>query len=136
VLINSAVGRNVALFELIRTWSYRRRGSYQDATEWEEVVNAYAQDRNQVIIGDQFTRGPMTEIKVRHLARSISRWTWRKITRTFSEEQARRGRKGGLITGPSKGEMTPAKRKANRTRRTKFEPAAFLESAVALNDQP
>jgi len=129
VLINSAVGRNVALFELIRTWSYRRRGSYQDATDWEQVVNAYAQDRNQVIIGDQFTRGPMTETEVRHLARSISRWTWRKITRTFSEEQTRRGRNGGLkggrtgglATGPTKGQMTPAKREANRTRRTKLD---------------
>ncbi|MGI8415967.1 MAG: replication initiation protein [Nakamurella sp.] len=105
-LTNSAVGRNVALFDLVRKWAYRRRGEYTDPIEWEEVAHAYAQDRNLALIGPAFSRGPLDRGEVTHLARSISRWTWRKITRTFEQEQAHRGHNGGKIggkkTGPTK----------------------------------
>lgn len=121
-LVRSAVGRNVGLFDLTRQWAYRRRGDYKCADEWEEVVYAYAWDRNQTVIGEEFTRGPMGEVEVKHLARSISRWTWRNITRTFEDEQRRRGRRGGQV-------MTEKKREANRVRATKFDHAAMLEAA-------
>ena len=133
-LVDSSVGRNVALFELVRKWSYRRRGDYQDATEWEQVVHAYTHDRNLVVIGDQFTRGPLADLEVLHLARSISRWTWRNIERTFQAEQARRGHNGGVVggksTSPAKRATSEAKREANRVRRTKFDAAAFVEAAL------
>lgn len=91
----SGVGRNVALFDLTRKWSYRRRGDYQDQAEWEDVVEAYAWDRNQVLIGEKFSRGPLDMTEVRHLARSISRWTWRNIAPVptaewLSQQQRRR----------------------------------------------
>lgn len=86
----SGVGRNVALFDQTRRWAYRRRGDYRDQTEWEQVVEAYAWDRNLVTIGDNFSRGPLERPEVRHIARSVSRWTWRNITRTFNEEQQAR----------------------------------------------
>ena len=121
-LVRSAVGRNVGLFDLTRKWAYRRRGDYTDRTEWEEVVYAYAWDRNLTVIADEFSRGPMSEVEVTHLARSIGRWTWRNITRTFEEEQRRRGRKGGQV-------MTDKKREANRVRATKYDHAAMLEAA-------
>lgn len=118
-LTNSAVGRNVALFELVRRWAYRRRGDYLDPAEWDEVVHSYANDRNLVVITDSFARGPLDAPEIRHLARSISRWTWRNITRSFSEEQSRRGRNGGSKT-------SPAKRDANR----KFDRAAVLAATA------
>lgn len=91
----SGVGRNVDLFNLIRKWSYRRRGDYRDQQEWDDVVEAYAWDRNLVVIGEQFTRGPLARAEVHHLARSVSRWTWRNIKRSLPEEQARRGQNSG-----------------------------------------
>lgn len=123
----SAIGRNVALFDLARTWAYRRRGHYRDRTEWEEVVHAYAWDRNLTTIADNFTKGPMDPTEVKHLARSIARWTWRNITRTFEQEQARRGRNGGEKSGKV---MTEAKREANRRRATKYDRITVLEQAL------
>ena len=84
----SAAGRNCALFDLTRKWAYRRRGHYTDPTEWQEVVHAYAWDRNLTVIADNFAKGPMHPGEVTHLARSIARWTWRNIT----PEQTRRNR--------------------------------------------
>ncbi|MCW4355656.1 replication initiation protein [Hoyosella sp. YIM 151337] len=114
----SAIGRNVALFDHVRRWAYRRRGDYTDPTEWDEIVHAYTADRNQVFIADNFTRGPLHDTEVLHLARSISRWTWRNITRAFNQEQARRGRI-----------MTEVKREANRRRATRYD-AAFMREVV------
>ena len=79
-LTRSAIGRNCALFDLTRRWAYRAwRRHCEDPTEWEAVVHAYAWDRNLSVIGDEFTRGPLDETEVLHLARSISRWTWRRF---------------------------------------------------------
>ncbi|MGY1969739.1 replication initiation protein [Nocardia gipuzkoensis] len=95
-LETSATGRNVDLFQLTRKWSYRRRGDYDQLPVWEQVVHDHAWDRNVDTIGPAYSRGPLEDSEVIQLARSISRWTWRNIHRTFSEEQARRGRLGGL----------------------------------------
>jgi len=94
----SAVGRNVALFDDVRRWSYRRRGDYTSPSEWDRDVFAWAWQHNETVIAENFTRGPLSAGEVQHLARSVSRWTWRKILRTFAEEQAERGRRGGLRT--------------------------------------
>ncbi|MGX5360303.1 hypothetical protein, partial [Kocuria sp. KH4] len=36
--------------------------------------------KNLTAIAEEFTRGPLGEVEVLHLARSIARWTWRNIT--------------------------------------------------------
>jgi len=131
VLLDSAIGRNVDLFETVRRWSYPRRGSYQNLTEWEEVVHAYAHDRNIVVIGNKFSKGPLDDNEVKHLARSISRWTWRKITRSLSQEQTIRGRNGGL-KGGRKGGLTTGPTKATRL---KAGSQAILEAAGVLDDK-
>jgi len=129
-LTNSAIGRNVALFDITRKWAYRRRGDYTDPTEWEEVAYAYAyayaHDRNLAVIAPTFSRGPLDTAEVTHLARSIARWTWRKITRTFEQEQAKRGHNGGKIGGKKTG-PTKARGKIDRT---VIEAAAELEGAL------
>ncbi|GAA4971724.1 replication initiation protein [Kineococcus glutinatus] len=95
---SSAVGRNVALFDHTRRWSYRRRGDFTSREEWGRAVFAAAWEHNETVIGDAFTRGPLSAAEVGHVSRSIAEWTWRRIRRTFSEEQARRGRSGGKLT--------------------------------------
>jgi hypothetical protein len=120
----SGVGRNCALFELLRRWAYRRRADYRDHGEWREVVHAYALHLNATTIADNFTRGPMDGGEVRHLARSVADWTWTKIQRTFEQEQARRGGVGGRNgTGAAKQRhtVTDAVRDANRKRATKYD---------------
>lgn len=118
LLQNSTTGRNCALFDLERKWAYPRVRDYRDATEWDEVALAYAWDRNEAIIGPAFTAGPLAWTETVCLSRSVSRWTWRNIKRTLSEEQARRGRNGGRKSGTI---MTEAKREANRRRATKVD---------------
>ena len=114
LLQNSTTGRNCALFDLERKWAYTRVRDYKDPGEWDEVALAYAWDRNEVVIGPAFTAGPLGWTETVTLSRSVSRWTWRHIARTYSEEQARRGSRGGKV-------VSDAKREANRKRATKVD---------------
>ncbi|WP_098454941.1 replication initiation protein [Sanguibacter antarcticus] len=100
---SSAVGRNVALFDMVRRWSYRRRGDHTHPNTWERAVFAHAWQTNETIIANDFTTGPLTAQEVAHVSRSIARWTWRKMLRTFSEEQALRGQRGGHATAAAGG---------------------------------
>jgi hypothetical protein len=95
-LVSSTIGRNVALFDLVRHWAYRARLQYGDCAEWEEVVYAYAHDRNLSVIADEFTRGPLVDSEVKQLARSVARWVWRNFTaEQFHAIQCARAKKGG-----------------------------------------
>lgn len=82
-LNGSALGRNVALFDLTRDWAYRAIRPHWGGqlTTWEADVLAYAWQHNETVIANDFTRGPLTFNEVTHLARSIARWTWRNTTR-------------------------------------------------------
>jgi hypothetical protein len=114
-LVRSTIGRNVALFDLIRHWAYRARLQYVDRTEWEEVVYAYAHDRNLSVIADEFTRGPLVDGEVKQLARSVARWVWRNFSvEQFAAIQSARARKGGRT-------ITDQLREANRRRATKLD---------------
>jgi hypothetical protein len=88
---NSGLGRNVALFNRVRLWSYSgvRRYWNDGPTIWGEVTEAYALAVNQEFAA------PLDASEVAHLARSVSRWTWRNFTsERFTEIQRERGRKG------------------------------------------
>lgn len=88
---NSGLGRNVALFNRVRLWSYSgvRRYWADGPKVWEEVAYAYALNVNQEC------PSPLDASEIAHLARSVSRWTWRNFTPAgFSEVQRERGRKG------------------------------------------
>ena len=110
----SGVGRNVDLFNYLRKWAYPRRGSYgtgaDNRTEWEAVCLDRAMLRNEDHIGNEYARGPLTQAEVTHLARSVSRWTWRNIApipvdEWLSQRQAQRGKKGGLRSGRTRREQ-------------------------------
>lgn len=124
-LATSETGWNVELFEVARKWAYPHRGDYTELSPWEKAVDDYAWDRNVDLIGPSFSKGPIQAGEVRQIARSIARWTWRHIKRSFSEEQARRGQRGGLV-------MTDAKREANRLRATKYDMDAIIAAALEV----
>lgn len=94
----SAVGRNVALFDYTRQWAYRavRRhfgGSY---SEWETTVFSYAWEKNETIIADEFTKGPMSANQVNTVTRSVAKWVWRNFTPdAWTKRQSYAGQKSG-----------------------------------------
>ncbi|AYF78140.1 hypothetical protein D7D52_34795 [Nocardia yunnanensis] len=134
-LATTDTGRNVEIFEVTRKWSYPKRGDFTDLGLWESAVSDYAWDRNVELIGSCFTKGPLLFPEVNQVARSISRWTWRHIVRSFSEEQARRAQIGAAKAGHEemsrRGKiMTDAKRQANRKRATRFDINAIVADAL------
>lgn len=87
---NSGLGRNVALFNRVRLWSYSgvRRYWSDGPTVWGEVTHAYA-----LAVNHEFAV-PLDGQEVAHLARSVSRWTWRNFTpERFTEVQTQRSHK-------------------------------------------
>ncbi len=85
-------GRNVSLFDAIRTWAYRCFNSTRwiSFDAWHRAVEAQAQERN-----GQFPV-PLAWSEVKAIAKSVSRWVWGNFDpSTFSEIQAARGRKSG-----------------------------------------
>lgn len=81
VITTSAIGRNVALFDLTRAWSYSAVRSFYKApfSEWNSAVFEYARAQNLNVIANDFTRGAMSDMEVKHLARSVAGWTWQKF---------------------------------------------------------
>ena len=94
----SAVGRNVALFDLTREWSYKavRRHWGAPRADWDRAVYSQATLINETRIGNDFTTGPLSYVEVGYLAHSIATWVWQRFTPdTFTAAQARRGQQGG-----------------------------------------
>ncbi len=107
---NSGLGRNVALFNRVRLWSYSgvRRYWSDGPTVWGEVTYAYALAVNQEFAA------PLDAQEVAHLARSVARWTWRNFTpERFTQLQTERGRKGGIKGGAASAAIRTAQKIAN-----------------------
>lgn len=104
---NSGLGRNVALFNRVRLWSYRAVRNHWDSgpAGWEQATYAYA-----LAVNEEFA-APLDASEVVHLARSVSRWTWRNFTReSFSKLQRERGRNGGLKGGAATAALRAAEK--------------------------
>lgn len=93
------VGRNVTVFDWLRQYAYRHIRAYKTDVRnfvlWQSHLNGKALERN----GDLQT--PMDGREVWHIAKSVSKWTWRQFDLAasdarFSRRQAARGLKGGL----------------------------------------
>ena len=96
------LGRNVTVFEWLRQYAYRQIRHYKNDVRnfvlWQSHLNSRALERN----GD--LRVPLAGNEVWHIAKSVSKWTWRTFDleasdKRFSELQAHRGRMGGLAKG-------------------------------------
>lgn len=88
-LPTSGLGRNCTLFESLRLWAYReRRQPWLSETMFYQSVLAYAHELNA-----GFTP-PLPHSEVRATARSVSRWTWRRMSSEgFQKLQADRSRR-------------------------------------------
>jgi hypothetical protein len=97
----AGLGRNVTMFDTARQWGYQAWRSYhlheQPVERWEQAMLQRCH-----AINSEFS-APLPFAEVKATAQSISRWIWRNFSwEDFVAIQSRRGRKGGLATGPTK----------------------------------
>ena len=90
------LGRNVSLFDKLRKWAYvavrKYRGSERNFVLWSAETYGKALEYN----GD-FVQ-PLLERECYHIAKSVSKWTWRKDAEAlaaFKARQSAKGQKGG-----------------------------------------
>ena len=95
------VGRNCTMFDNVRRWAYKTIPNFwgvECLNEWEKAVSRECESVN-----GQF-KIALPESEIRGMAKSIARWTWKKITpegkcklvlKTHTREiQSRNGKKG------------------------------------------
>lgn len=85
-------GRNCTLFETLRLWAYRerRRGPYLS----EEMFGAAVLNHGLSINGN--FDPPLPHAEVRATARSVGRWTWRRMSdEGFRKWQSANGKRSG-----------------------------------------
>lgn len=111
------LGRNVTVFEWLRQYAYRHirhyKGDVRNFVLWQSHLNNKALERNAEF------RQPMDGREVWHIAKSVSKWTWRQFDLAgsdarFSALQAHRGRRGGVASGLSRTAANEDKRASAR----------------------
>jgi len=101
------LGRNITLFDWLRHYAYRHirhyKGDVRNFVLWQSHLNSKALGRN----GD--FQHPLDGKEVWHIAKSVAKWTWRRFDiaasdARFSDQQAHRGRMGGVASGAARRE--------------------------------
>lgn len=112
----TGTGRNVTCFDTVRFWAYKAVRSYwkpEGLKDWSKAVESQVRAVNATF------QSPLPESEVRALTRSISRWVWTHCTPGgFSEEQSRRGRKGGEKSGEIRAKTSDSRREEARKLRS------------------
>lgn len=97
----AGIGRNVAVFELVRKWSYREIRLFRGAGRLHfNVWSEHVLNRVLTINGDFPEPLPFSECKA--IAKSIAKWVWARdpaAEQSFKIKQAARGQQGGLAKG-------------------------------------
>lgn len=88
----AGLGRNVALFDTLRFWSYRNRRHFKSAKAWHKAVLSHAEQINDF-------QEPLPFSEIKSTAKSVAKWTWAKFdinasNARFSKLQAHRARIG------------------------------------------
>lgn len=114
------LGRNCSIFEIVRHIAYANVLKFRiehDSSAWDEFILNECQKVN-----DEFADS-LDWKEIKGIAKSISRWTWRKYTKQWSDEkfsaiQAKRGRLGGLKGGRGRTPQDEEKRLVARSMRS------------------
>lgn len=114
------LGRNCSIFEIVRHIAYANVLKYRiehNSTAWDEFILNECEKVN-----DEFADS-LDWKEVKGIAKSISRWTWRKYSKQWSDEkfsaiQAKRGRAGGLKSGTTRTIKSEEKRLKCRSMRS------------------
>lgn len=145
------LGRNVTLFDWLAKWSYKaiRRLETRNFTQWQADCNEKALEHN----GDFPT--PLDSREVWHIAKSVSKWTWRNMTlegwqqfvvkthtpeiqatrgrRNRPEIQADKGKKGGIKSGALRLAASGENRASARLMRIKGMTQAEIAAELGVN---
>ena len=108
------LGRNVTLFERLRTWAYRAiRQGWPHYEQWLRACESRAQGYN-----DFEAPLPLSEVKA--TAKSVAKWTHKNMSPAgFSAVQASRGRRGGKASSRRKYASNAEKQRAYRERKAR-----------------
>lgn len=87
------LGRNCAIFDALRAWSYQWVREYQRNSasfeQWQRAVLGQAEMMNAFTV-------PLSFNEVKAVAKSVAKWTWRHFSdENFSSIQSARGKRGG-----------------------------------------
>lgn len=100
----SGLGRNCMMFDTVRFWAYEAIRAFISGSpdSWYAEVLKVAINANEVFLD------PLGYSEVKATAKSVARWVWRnhgsaEFQAQFSAKQAKKGRKGGLISDSSHG---------------------------------
>lgn len=110
-------GRNVFLFDNLRTWAYKAIRPFWGTglagwNSWLPLCNSRA-----LVMNCDFPV-PLGGKEVWHVARSVARWTWQHTTKEgFSDWQSAQGRKGGVASGRTRLAANEDKRASARLMR-------------------
>lgn len=74
------IGRNVSLFEALRTWAYKQKRHHEKYKSFHQAVMAHA-----VAINTFET--PLRYSEIKATAKSIAKWTWKNFNVTASDER-------------------------------------------------
>lgn len=86
-------GRNCTLFERLRLWAYKAR---REPFLSEQMFHDAVRHRALVLNGEFET--PLPHSEVRATAKSVAKWTWRRMSREgFSAYQSARGKRSGEV---------------------------------------
>lgn len=129
------VGRNVTIFNALGPegkWAYSaiRRYRGEPYAAWETAVLLKAEELN----GEFST--PMSFNEVRHIARSVAKWTWKHDKAhavEFSRRQAYRGKKGGEASGRSRLAASEGRRVSARLMAAQGVPKAKIAQELGVH---
>lgn len=111
------LGRNVTVFDWLRQYAYRHIRFYKREVRnfvyWQSHLNLKALERNGEL------QRPLDGREVWHIAKSVSKWTWRQFDieasdARFSDLQAFRGQRGGVASGAARLAASEDKRSSAR----------------------
>ncbi|WP_157272308.1 replication initiation protein [Azohydromonas aeria] len=110
----AGLGRNVDLFDTLRKWACRAIRDYWSSgprgwDAWLEQCESRAGTINAGFLSS------LHWPEVRHIAKSVARWTWKHITAEgFSAWQAVQGKKAGIASGKARRAASEDKRASAR----------------------
>lgn len=98
----AGLGRNVTLFTDLRKWAYAAIRPYWEPTAGGLAAWGERCQRRADVINKLFP-APLHAIEVRHVAKSVARWTWKHTTKASYERwRTEQGRKGATASAAAR----------------------------------
>jgi hypothetical protein len=127
------LGRNCALFDWLRKWSYVAVRQYRENRNfvlWQKDCYDHALERN----GEFHI--PLLSQECWHVAKSVAKWTWSKdaaARAAFVERQRAKGKKGGVVSGKVRLAASEDKRTSARLMRAQGQSIREIAASLGVS---